>query len=150
MCTVYGFHLLLVWSIGWLLRLNRLKMCVAANISNPLFSPCTCLRSCRWAPGRVARIFTISPCPVRDDVWTYGGDLLIGSLIVGTTLGLSGGGDLRHIRRGMRIRSPGWESTSDPYLPFSITAWEFARGTPWRLLYRIAHVGSCERRRHAR
>ena len=35
----YGFHLLLVWSVGWLLRLNRLKMYLAANISNPLFSP---------------------------------------------------------------------------------------------------------------
>ena len=35
----YGFHLLLVWSVGWLLHLNRLKMYLAANISNPLLSP---------------------------------------------------------------------------------------------------------------
>src|SRR5947207_14984691 len=35
----YGFHLLLVWFVGWLLHLNRFKMYLAANISNPLFSP---------------------------------------------------------------------------------------------------------------
>ena len=33
------FHLLLVAGIGWLLGLNRLRMYVAANISNPLFAP---------------------------------------------------------------------------------------------------------------
>src|SRR4051794_31413151 len=36
---VYGFHLLLCWSAGYLLGLNRLKLYLAANISNPLFSP---------------------------------------------------------------------------------------------------------------
>src|ERR671921_2931042 len=35
----YGFHLLLVWVVGRLLRLNRLKMYLAANISNPVVSP---------------------------------------------------------------------------------------------------------------
>src|SRR5215210_9432882 len=34
----FGFHLLLCWFSGWLLRLNRLKMYLAANISNPLFA----------------------------------------------------------------------------------------------------------------
>ena len=35
----YGFHLLLCWVTGWLLGLNRLKIYIAANISNPLFAP---------------------------------------------------------------------------------------------------------------
>src|SRR4051812_17722700 len=39
-CTpFYGFHLLLCWVAGRLLGLNRLKLYVAANISNPLISP---------------------------------------------------------------------------------------------------------------
>ena len=58
----YGFHLLLVWSVGWLLRLNRLKMYLAANISNPLSRRCSCWRSCRSAPGRAARISTSCRC----------------------------------------------------------------------------------------
>src|SRR2546423_2476288 len=36
---VYGFHLLLCWAAGVLLGLNRLKMYLAANISNPLVAP---------------------------------------------------------------------------------------------------------------
>ena len=35
----YGFHLLMCLAAGWLLRLNRLKLYVAANISNPLMAP---------------------------------------------------------------------------------------------------------------
>ena len=39
-CTpLYGFHLILCWIAGWALRLNRLKLYLAANISNPLFAP---------------------------------------------------------------------------------------------------------------
>ena len=35
----YGFHLLLCWITGWLFGLNRLKIYLAANISNPLIAP---------------------------------------------------------------------------------------------------------------
>ena len=129
----YGFHLLLVWFIGWLMRLNRLKMYLAANISNPLFSPVLVLSELQvgawvrrhglsrvvaggdshdecvdlwWrpAPGQPDR---------RRDTWLDGR-----------------GGHLRHGRRGARgdPLAPLWERASDPYLPFSITAWEFARG----------------------
>src|SRR5436309_8714026 len=35
----YGFHLLLCWIAGRLLGLNRLKMYLAANISNPFVAP---------------------------------------------------------------------------------------------------------------
>src|SRR5215470_2656007 len=36
---VYGFHLLLCWGTGAALGLNRFKMYLAANISNPLVAP---------------------------------------------------------------------------------------------------------------
>src|SRR3982751_4526717 len=35
----FGFHLVLCWAVGWLLNLNRLKLYLAANISNPLVAP---------------------------------------------------------------------------------------------------------------
>src|SRR5215204_5381958 len=36
---VYGFHLLICWIAGFAFGLNRLKMYLAANISNPLVAP---------------------------------------------------------------------------------------------------------------
>ena len=36
---VYGFHLLMCWGLGLALRVNRLKVYLAANISNPLVAP---------------------------------------------------------------------------------------------------------------
>jgi uncharacterized protein (DUF2062 family)/SAM-dependent methyltransferase len=129
---VYGFHLLLVWSIGWLLRLNRLKMYVAANISNPLFSPVLLFAELQvgaWTRRRDFHDLSLSAIRTTN-VWTYGGDLLLGSLIVGTTLGL-GVAAATYATSGGARRDPLarlWESASDPFLPFSITAWEFARG----------------------
>jgi len=35
----YGFHLLICWIVGWAFRLNRLKLYLAANISNPFIAP---------------------------------------------------------------------------------------------------------------
>src|SRR5262245_20258417 len=35
----YGFHLLICWAVGWLFGLNRVKMYLAANISNPFVAP---------------------------------------------------------------------------------------------------------------
>jgi uncharacterized protein (DUF2062 family)/SAM-dependent methyltransferase len=128
----YGFHLLLVWSVGWLLRLNRLKMYLAANISNPLFSPLLVLSELQagaWARRQDFHALSLSEIRTTN-VWVYGGDLLLGSLIVGTILGLAIAG-ATYATSGATRRdplAPLWESASDPYLPFSITAWEFARG----------------------
>ena len=36
---LYGLHLLLCWLLGSLFRLNRLKVYLAANISNPFVAP---------------------------------------------------------------------------------------------------------------
>jgi uncharacterized protein (DUF2062 family) len=35
----YGFHLLICLVVGWVFRLNRLKLYLAANISNPFVAP---------------------------------------------------------------------------------------------------------------
>jgi len=128
----YGFHLLLVWSVGWLLHLNRLRMYLAANISNPLLSPLLVLSEIQvgaWA--RRQDFHQLSLAEIRTtNVWVYGGDLLLGSLIVGTILGLAVAG-ATYATSATRSGDPLaalWESASDPYLPLSITAWEFARG----------------------
>jgi len=64
-------------------------------------------------------------------VWVYGGDLLLGSVIVGAILGLAVAA-ATYATAGMSRSgdplAPLWARASDPYLPFSITAWEFARG----------------------
>ena len=118
--------------VGWLLRLNRLKMYVAANISNPLFSPVLLFAELQvGAWTRRQDFHDLSLSAIRTtNVWIYGGDLLLGSLIIGTTLGL-GVAMATYATSGAAHSDPLarlWESASDPYLPFSITAWEFARG----------------------
>jgi uncharacterized protein (DUF2062 family) len=129
----YGFHLLLVWSVGWLLRLNRLKMYLAANISNPVLSPLLMLSELQagaWV--RRQDLHELSLEAIRTtDVWIYGGDLLLGSLIVGTVLG-STVAAVTYVTAGAARRHDPlarlWEKASDPYLTLGITAWEFARG----------------------
>src|SRR3954465_7637 len=36
---LYGLHLLICWTVGFALRLNRLKMYLPANVSNPFVAP---------------------------------------------------------------------------------------------------------------
>lgn len=129
----YGFHLLLVWSVGWLLRLNRLKMYLAANISNPLLSPVLVLSEIQagaWARRHEYHELSLSAIRTTS-AWVYGGDLLLGSVIVGAVLGLAIAAATyatAGVSRGGDPLAPLWARASDPYLPFSITAWEFARG----------------------
>jgi uncharacterized protein (DUF2062 family)/SAM-dependent methyltransferase len=129
----YGFHLLLVWFVGWLMRLNRLKMYLAANISNPLFSPVLVLSELQvgaWVRRHDYHELSVSAIRTTN-VWTYGADLLLGSLIVGAILGLTVAAATYATAGAARRGDPLaqlWERASDPYLPFSITAWEFARG----------------------
>jgi uncharacterized protein (DUF2062 family)/SAM-dependent methyltransferase len=128
----YGFHLLLVWSVGWLLRLNRLKMYLAANISNPLLSPLLILAEIQagaWARRQDFHALSLSELRTTS-AWVYGGDLLLGSLIVGASLGVAVAA-ATYATGAARRADPFaalWEAASDPYLPLSITAWEFARG----------------------
>jgi uncharacterized protein (DUF2062 family) len=85
----YGFHLLMVIVVGRVLRLNRLKMYAAANISNPLFAPALILAELQtgaWV--RRSDLHGLTLESIRSiDPWIFGADLLVGSLIIGVILG---------------------------------------------------------------
>ena len=71
---VYGFHLLICLVAGWLFRLNRLKMYVAANISNPLMAPLLILTELQ--AGALARRGELTPLTLdavrQIDPWSFG------------------------------------------------------------------------------
>ena len=133
-CTpFYGFHLTLCWVAGWALRLNRLKLYIASNISNPLFSPFLLfaeLQTGAWMRRHDLHDLTIAAIR-HTSPWTFGMDLLVGSLAVGAILGLSvaaatlATGGMRETDGSLDAL---WQRASDPYLQAGVTAWEFARG----------------------
>jgi uncharacterized protein (DUF2062 family)/SAM-dependent methyltransferase len=133
-CTpFYGFHLLLCWIAGWALGLNRLKLYLASNISNPLFSPFLLfaeLQTGAWMRRQDLHDLTIATIK-NTSPWTFGADLLAGSLVVGLVLGFTvaaatlATGGLRETDRGLALL---WQRASEPYLQAGVTAWEFARG----------------------
>ena len=133
-CTpFYGFHLLICWVTGWALRLNRLKLYLAANISNPLFSPFLIfaeIQTGAWVRRHQLHDLTIAALRGTSP-WTFGMDLLAGSLVVGTALGVSVFAATL-ITGGLRREDPAlaalWRRASEPYLAGGVTAWEFARG----------------------
>jgi uncharacterized protein (DUF2062 family) len=129
---VYGFHLLMCWGIGWALRLNRLKMYLAANISNPFVAPFLLfaeLEAGAWL--RRGSFHALSVETVRTiDPWSFGADLIVGSVAIGGGLGV-----LLGVATYALARSAGDEwfaevvrRASDRYIATSVTAWEFARG----------------------
>jgi uncharacterized protein (DUF2062 family)/SAM-dependent methyltransferase len=143
----YGFHLVLVWFIGWMLHLNRLKMYLAANISNPVVSPLLVLSELQagaWL--RREELHDLSLSTIRGtNVWIYAGDLLLGSVTIGAILGLSiAAATYATTELGRRNDplAPLWDRAGDLYLPLSIVAWEFARGKLRRdPLYRATVAG---------
>jgi uncharacterized protein (DUF2062 family)/SAM-dependent methyltransferase len=130
----YGFHLLMVIVVGRLLGLNRLKMYVAANISNPLFAPALILAELQtgaWA--RRSDLHGLSIDTIRNlDPWVFGADLLIGSLIIGVAVGTLIAVATFAVVGPVRVVPLHLErvfgAAADRYLEKSLTAWEFARG----------------------
>ena len=126
----YGFHLLICWVAGWFLGLNRLKMYLASNVSNPLVAPFLVVAEIQTGAWlRRGPLHTFGPAAV--DWLTIGADLLIGSVIVGAAVGASTAAvTYATLHRSlvddrfMAIARP----ASDRYVGDSITAWEFARG----------------------
>ena len=143
-CTpFYGFHLAICLGVGWLFRLNRLKLYLAANISNPFVAPFLLLAELQtgarlsrgeWHALTMETVRTVDP-------WVFAGDLLLGSLVVGTVLGTLAGLATWLGTRGADESGFGLlvRQGADRYVETSITAWEFARaklrGDP---LYRTA------------
>jgi len=130
---IYGFHLLLCWAVGWCFRLNRLKMYLAANISNPLMAPVLIfseIQAGAWIRRGNAHALTIAT--VRQiDPWQFGLDLVIGSLVLGAVLGVLAAAGTYWTSRDDDA-DPAFAAcvrrAADRYLSASITAWEFARG----------------------
>lgn len=130
---VYGFHLALCWGSGWLLRLNRLKVYLAANISNPLFAPTLILAELQigaWLRRGSFHALTLETARTTG-VTVFGIDTLVGSVFVGGALGVVLAALTYTAVRG----SPGdatflalVRNASDPYILAGITYWEFARG----------------------
>jgi SAM-dependent methyltransferase len=130
---LYGLHLLLCWAAGWALGLNRLKMYLAANISNPLFAPVLLFAEVQTGAWiRRSDFHALSLETVRTvHPWTFGADLVVGSLALGATLGAAAGlATYAASKAGSQdvcffdlVRL-----AADRYAAASMTAWEFARG----------------------
>src|SRR5262245_30230409 len=86
----YGFHVFICWAMGSLLRLNRLKMYLAANVSNPLIAPWLILAEIQvgaWL--RRGSFHSLSLTEVKaTSLQVFGADVLAGAVLVGTSLGL--------------------------------------------------------------
>jgi uncharacterized protein (DUF2062 family)/SAM-dependent methyltransferase len=133
-CTpFYGFHLLICWVLGSLLRLNRLKMYLASNISNPLVAPWLVFAEVQTGSWlRRGTFHELSTETIRSaDLSVFGADLLVGSLAVGLVLASATALATHAVLQGSTRSGPFVEMVrraADRYVETSITAWEFARG----------------------
>lgn len=130
---LYGAHLLLVIGVGRVLGLNRLRMYIAANISNPLFAPVLILAEIQtgaFVQRGKAHDLTVEAIRATDP-WIYGIDLVIGSLIVGTVIGLALAALTWASVANTAALAPHLARLLDAaayrFLDVGVTAWEFAR-----------------------
>jgi len=130
---VYGFHLLLCWVIGVVFGLNRLKMYLAANISNPLVAPWLIVAEVQTGAWlRRGSFHQLSRESIASTALTvFGIDAVVGSLFVGAVLAALAATGTYTLVRGSGADRPFADlvrKAADRYLEASITAWEFARG----------------------
>jgi len=143
----YGFHLLLCWIFGYLFRLNRLKVYLAANVSNPFVAPWLVLAELQTGAWlRHGAFQNLAPqALIRTGLGVVGVDLLAGSVVVGIALAIPGAAATYALMRTSRRDAAFVElvrRASDRYAGRSITAWEFARGKlRGDPIYRAALVG---------
>lgn len=132
-CTPFwGVHFVLCWAAGAVFGLNRIKIYLAANVVNPLVLPPLLYAEVQvGAYARRGHTLELSRALFDpSNVWHFGLDLIIGSLIMGVALGVLGALITFVARRP--ARDPFFRllarRASDRYLDAGITAWEFARG----------------------
>ena len=130
---VYGFHLLLCWVIGVVFGLNRLKMYLAANISNPLVAPWLIVAEVQTGAWlRRGSFHQLSREYIASTALTvFGIDAVVGSIFVGAVLAALAATGTYSLVRGSGVDRPFADlvrKAADRYLEASITAWEFARG----------------------
>ena len=131
---IYGLHLLVTIVVGRVLRLNRLKMYLAANISNPLMAPFLIfaeIQSGAWLRRGDFHALTIDA--VRQlDPWSLAGDLVLGSVVIGVAIGvLLTFSTLAAINGAPSVPpvvADVFSAAADRYLDTTVVAWEFARG----------------------
>lgn len=129
---IYGFHLLLSIAAAKALGLNRLKVYLAANISNPFMAPILLLAELQT--GALLRQGSLHALTLHDvrsvDPWLYALDIAIGALVIGLTLGTAVLVVTRAAMKGAD-RDPYFSTlvrrASERYVGDSLTAWEFAR-----------------------
>jgi uncharacterized protein (DUF2062 family) len=127
-----GLHLALAIAIGWLFRLNRLKIYLAANLVNPLILPAVLFAEVQLGSWmRRGDVYSLSLQAFREtNPWHFGADLLLGSVLVGGIAGVLAG-LVTFIAMGRAYRDPLFSTlvarAADRYLGESVTAWEFAR-----------------------
>jgi uncharacterized protein (DUF2062 family) len=126
----FGFHLLLALALGRLFHLNRFKVYLAANISNPLIAPA--LIAAEIQVGAWLRTGHVYSTSMVDQVRVGGlaADVLLGSVVVGLALAIaasaltywavSGPGDAAEESRLI-------DAAAERYLIAGVSAWEFAR-----------------------
>ena len=88
----YGLHLPICWALAWLLKVNRLKAAVASNFSIPLIAPWLLLielKAGAWLRHGSPQRLTVDAVRAAG-LTNISIDLLTGSAIVGSCLGLSG------------------------------------------------------------
>jgi uncharacterized protein (DUF2062 family)/predicted methyltransferase len=130
---LYGLHLLICWAAGLALGLNRLKMYLAANISNPLVAPWLIFAEVQvgaWV--RRGSFHQLSRQHIASTgVTVFGADALVGSVLIGAILAaFAAAGTYGLVRASGDDRAFANLVTraADRYVESSITAWEFARG----------------------
>jgi uncharacterized protein (DUF2062 family) len=131
---IYGFHFLMTMLAGRVLRLNRLKMYAAANISNPLMAPPLLfieVQTGAWLRRRDLHDVTLSA--IRQvDPRSLGADLLLGAVVVGAAIGVVLTlMTLAVVRPGAYLPehvNAVFAAAADRYVDTTMTAWEFARG----------------------
>ncbi len=125
---VYGLHLPLCLLVGWAFGLNRLKLYLAANISNPVLSPLLVFTAVQVA-GRLrhGHFYALSLDTFgRSSPWQFGTDLLWGSALLGIGLGTIGFLVTYKMKRRFALsldEARLVDETAKRYLPFGIFRW---------------------------
>src|SRR6266511_3745914 len=85
-----GLHLALALGLGWLFGLNRFKVYLAANISNPIVAPL--LYAAEIQVGTWLRTGGFLTAATLAEVRLQGlaNDVLVGSVVVGSALAIAG------------------------------------------------------------
>jgi uncharacterized protein (DUF2062 family)/SAM-dependent methyltransferase len=130
---LFGFHLPLCLAAGSLLSLNRLKLYLAANISNPFVAPLLLFSEVQagsWLRAGTPHALSLEAFRAFS-VWHFGADLILGSVVVGLVLGAGAAAGTYLVARRTGISRDEAElfgAAADRYLGSGMFVWEFANG----------------------